>query len=143
MLGLTRHDFAIRASAFDLTRPWNILRIICGFCLLPHAASKIAAGGLNPGTVGFFAEAGFQPAALFVGLALLTEVVCGVALLLGVATRLAALGAALVLLVAAGALLVVTGSFKWLWNTGGVEYPVFWAITCIAVAMHEFQLRRG
>jgi len=25
---------------------------------------------------------------------------------------------------------------KWLWNIGGYEYCVFWAICCIVVAMH-------
>jgi uncharacterized membrane protein YphA (DoxX/SURF4 family) len=25
---------------------------------------------------------------------------------------------------------------KWLWNIGGYEYCVFWAICCVVVAMH-------
>jgi hypothetical protein len=25
---------------------------------------------------------------------------------------------------------------KWLWNIGGCEYPLFWAICCVVVAMH-------
>jgi hypothetical protein len=27
-------------------------------------------------------------------------------------------------------------SGKWLWNIGGCEYPLFWAICCAVVAMH-------
>jgi putative oxidoreductase len=42
--------------------------------------------------------------------------------------------AAFHLLVAAVATYRVTG--KWLWNIGGMEYPLFWAIACAAVAMH-------
>ena len=26
-------------------------------------------------------------------------------------------------------------SVKWLWNLGGTEFPVFWAIACVVVAM--------
>jgi hypothetical protein len=25
---------------------------------------------------------------------------------------------------------------KWLWQIGGYEYPLFWAICCVVVAMH-------
>jgi putative oxidoreductase len=37
--------------------------------------------------------------------------------------------------VAAASVYRVSGG-KWLWNIGGIEYPVFWAIACAAVAMH-------
>jgi putative oxidoreductase len=29
--------------------------------------------------------------------------------------------------------------FGWTWNTGGYEYPVFWAIVCLAVALEEWK----
>ena len=61
MLGLTKADFAIRAENFNLLQPWNILRIFAGFCMLPHAAGKFLNGGLNPGIVGFFNNAGMVP----------------------------------------------------------------------------------
>ena len=88
---VTRDDFRLKASNFDLTESHNVVRILAGFMMLPHAASKLAAGGLNPATVGFFAEAGFRPPELWVGLALVSEVVGGLCLLLGLATRWAAL----------------------------------------------------
>jgi hypothetical protein len=50
----------------------------------------------------------------------------------------AALGAAAVLAIAVCALQVVKG-FGWTWNTGGYEYPVFWAIVCIAVALEKWK----
>ena len=40
------------------------------------------------------------------------------------------------LLIAGGAVWKVTGG-KWLWNIGGIEYCVFWAICCLIVAMHD------
>ncbi|QBK03382.1 DoxX family protein [Hylemonella gracilis] len=137
MLGITKKDFLIRAASFNLTNPWNILRIICGVFMFPHAASKFAAGALNPGTVGFFAKAGFAPPEFWVILAAMVEVGTGLALLFGICTRFAALGAAGALAVAVYALQMVKG-FGWTWNTGGYEYPVFWGIVCLAVALNEF-----
>jgi putative oxidoreductase len=71
-------------------------------------------------------------------LAAFIEAGTGVALVLGLCTRFAALGAAGALVVAVYALHMVKG-FGWTWNTGGYEYPVFWAIVCIAVAMNGFK----
>jgi len=55
------------------------------------------------------------------------ELAVGIFLVLGLCTRYAALGAAAVLGVAVYALQVVKG-FGWTWNTGGYEFPVFWAL---------------
>ena len=60
------------------------------------------------------------------------------ALVLGIGTRYAALGAACVLAIAVYSLQVVKG-FGWTWNTGGYEYPVFWAITSLAVAIEAWK----
>jgi putative oxidoreductase len=138
MLGITKQDFAIRADNFDLTQPWNLLRLIAGGFMFPHVAGKFVAGGLSVGTVGFFAKAGFTPPEAWLILAALVETATGIALVLGLCTRFAALGAAGALAVAVYALQMVKG-FGWTWNTGGYEYPVFWAVVCISVAMNEFQ----
>ena len=135
---ITRDDFRIQASAFDLSRSSNILRIAAGAFMFPHIAGKFADGGLNPGTLGFFAKAGLTPPEFWVGLAATSEFLVGVFLVLGLCTRFAALGGAAVLLTAVYALQVVKG-FGWTWNTGGYEYPVFWSIVCIAVAMDAFR----
>ena len=66
------------------------------------------------------------------------EALTGIALVLGICSRYAALGAAAVLAMAVYALQTVKG-FGWTWNTGGYEYPVFWAISCIVVAMNEWK----
>jgi putative oxidoreductase len=135
---ITRDDFRIRAQSFDLTNQSNILRIICGAFMFPHIAGKFAAGALSTATVGFFAKAGFHPPEVWVYLAAAAEAACGIALILGICTRYSALGAAAVLGLAVYALQVVKG-FGWTWNTGGYEYPVFWAIACIVVAMDAWK----
>jgi putative oxidoreductase len=130
---ISKADFQLKASSFDLTQSRNVLRIICGAFMFPHIAGKFAGGALSAGTVGFFAKAGFAPPELWVWLAAFAEAAAGIALVLGICTRYAALGAALVLAMAVYALQTVKG-FGWTWNTGGYEYPVFWAITSLAVA---------
>lgn len=137
-----KRDFQIRREAFCLCQPWNVLRIICGAFFLPHALSKFADSGLNPNVVGFFSAAGFQPAEFWVVLAAAMELFAGVCLIAGIATRYTALMGAGVLVAAVGALYKVNDGFKWLWNTGGYEYVIFWAICCVLVAMQAFQSRK-
>lgn len=133
-------DFSIRGESFKLCNPWNILRIWSGLSFLPHALSKWVDGGLNPGTIGFFEKAGFDPAATFVTIAMVSELLVGVMLVLGIATRYACIAGAAILGVATWALITVKG-WGWSWNGGGVEYLVFWSITMLMIAMHEFQIR--
>ena len=142
MLGLTRDDFRIKAENFDLTKGGNILRIAAGAFMFPHVAGKFAVIStltLNAGTVGFFAKAGMTPGASWVYLAAAAELTAGLFLVLGLCTRFAALGAAAILGMAVYALQVVKGFQGWTWNTGGYEYPVFWALTCIAISIEEFK----
>src|ERR1044072_5445463 len=134
----TRDDFRIKAENFDLSNGLNIIRIICGLFLFPHVAGKFAAGAVAAGTAGFFAKAGFHPPEVWVYIAALSETAAGVALVLGVCTRFAALGAFAVLAIAVYSLQVVKG-FGWTWNTGGYEYPVFWMIACLVVALEAWK----
>ena len=136
---LTAEDFRIKAENFDLTKGANVLRIMCGAFMFPHVAGKFAGGALSVATVGFFAKAGFQPPELWVYIAAAAETLTGIALVLGICTRYAALGAAAVLAIAVYALQVVKGFSGWTWNKGGYEYPVFWALACIAVAIEEWK----
>jgi putative oxidoreductase len=138
MLTLTRNDFRIRAASFDLTRTTNVLRIMVGALMIPHAASKFADGGLNAGTVGFFAKAGLQPAEFMVGFAAASEIAVAIALILGICTRFAGLGAAAILAIASYAVVAVKG-FGWTWNTGGIEFNVVWAILGLLVAMDAWR----
>src|SRR3954465_5806092 len=135
---LTRDDFRIKAENFDLSNGLNIIRIICGLFLFPHVAGKFAAGAVAAGTAGFFAKAGFHPPEIWVYIAALAETAAGLALVFGVCPRLAPLGAVALLGVAVYSLQVVKG-FGCTWNTGGYEYPVFWALTSLAGAIEAWK----
>lgn len=139
---LTRDDFRLSASNFDITESHNVVRLLAGAFLLPHASTKFAEGGLNPGTIGFFEKVGLQPAEFMVGLAAGAEIVGGLCLLLGLATRWLALGVAAILAISVFALLRVA-PFEWLWNHGGIEYNVFWCLTALAIAVTEFKRHRA
>ena len=137
---VSRDDFRIKAENFDLGKPENILRIICGLFYFPHIAGKFASFGvLNPMTVKFFAAAGMSPPEVWVCFAAIAELAAAVALTLGICTRFAALGSAALMAVAVYSLQVVKGFSGWTWNTGGYEYPVFWGICSLVVALHAWK----
>jgi putative oxidoreductase len=138
MFTITKNDFAIRPENFDLTKTGNVLRIMIGALMFPHAAGKFTAGALNAGTVAFFAKAGLHPAEFMVGLAASSEIAVGVALVLGICTRFAGIGLAAVLAIASYAVVAVKG-FGWTWNTGGIEYNVVWAVLGLLVAMDAWK----
>ena len=121
-------------SRFDPLNGDNIIRIAAGLFMFPHVAGKFLD---HAAVLGFFTKAGFPNPEFFIGLAALTEALSGICLVLGLWVRFAAPAAAGALIVAVGALHQV-GGFKWLWNKGGYEYPVFWALICIALALKEW-----
>ncbi len=121
------------AAAFDLTQGTVVLRLICALFFLPHIWFKIV--GNPPPALGFFVGAGFRPPSLYMRIALVVESVAALGLFFGVYTQWAALLAAASLSVAAVAVCFFNRSVKWLWNLGGMEFPVFWAIACVAVAL--------
>ena len=118
---------------FDITDPSVVLRLICALFFLPHLTFKIV--GHPPPALEVFTAAGFKPPMPYMRLSIVIESVAGLGMLLGVYTQWAALLAAAYLTVAAGAVCSVNRSPRWMWNLGGMEYLVFWAITCVAVAM--------
>jgi putative oxidoreductase len=117
-------------AAFDLTNPYNILRLICGLFFIPHIYAKF----FVPEALGFFVAAKFKPPAFYMYLACVIETILALGLIFNIYPRYVGAVAFLHLMVAAIAVLKVTGN-KWLWNIGGAEYCVFWAICCGVVAM--------
>jgi putative oxidoreductase len=115
---------------FDPTNGLNILRIICGAFFIPHIWAKF----FVPEALGFFVAAKFRPPAAWMYTAFVVEIVLATGLILAIYPFYVALVAAIHLTVAAIAVYRVTG--KWLWNIGGCEFPLFWAICCVVVAMH-------
>ena len=135
---LSLDDFKLKRASFDLSESHNAVRMLAGAMLLPHAIGKFSAGGLNPGTIGFFDSVGLQPAAAMVGLAATAEILGGVRLVLGFATRWAALGVAAIMALTIFAL-VKAGGFHWFWGNGGVEYSLFWGLAALAVSVTAFK----
>jgi putative oxidoreductase len=118
------------AANFDLTNEFNILRLICGLFLIPHIYAKFYV----PEALGFFVAAKFKPPAVWMYISCAIEIILAVGLILGIYTTYVGAVAALHLAIAAVAVYRVTG--KWLWNIGGLEFCLFWAICCAVVAMH-------
>lgn len=119
------------ADKFDLSNEFNILRIICGAFFIPHIYAKF----FVPEALGFFVAAGFKPPRFWLYAACLIDIVLAIGLIFGIYTTYVASVAAIYLGVAGAAVYRVTGG-KWLWNIGGCEYCLFWAICCVVVAMH-------
>ncbi|MGB7258434.1 MAG: DoxX family protein [Pseudolabrys sp.] len=119
---------------FNLTDEFNILRIICGAFFIPHIYAKF----FVPEALGFFVAARFKPPAAWMYAACIIETVLAVCLILGIYPAYAGAIAAFHLCVAGAAVYRVTGG-KWLWNIGGFEYCLFWALCCLVVAMHSWR----
>jgi putative oxidoreductase len=115
---------------FDLTNGFNILRLICGLFFIPHIYAKF----FVPEALGFFVAAKFKPPTAWMYAACVIEIVVAIGLIFAIYTTYAAALGFVHLLVAGAAVLKVTEG-KWLWNIGGCEYCVFWAIACLVVAM--------
>ena len=119
------------AQNLDLTIGANLLRVACGLFLVPHLVIKFR----NQDFVkGFMARAGLNPPAAWLYGAFAIEIFASICLLLGVLTVWAASLAAAFLVVAAWASWKISEG-KWIWNFGGAEYPLFWAVCCVVVAM--------
>ena len=138
MLTLSRKDLKLRVGDFDLTDTRNVLRIMVGALLIPHALGKFSGFALNAGTVGFFEKAGLHPAAFMTGFAAFSELAVGIALILGICTRFGGFAAAAILALASYALIEVK-HVGWLWNFGGIEYNVVWAVLGILVSVDAWK----
>ena len=121
----------VGAASFDLSDGANVLRILCGLFLIPHLVVKFK----NQDFVkGFMAKAGLNPPVAWLYAAFAIEIVATIGLVLDIWTVYAAVLAGVFLLVAAWASYRVSQG-KWMWNFGGAEYPLFWAICCFVVAL--------
>ncbi len=122
------------STAAGLDAALLLLRVAAGGFLLPHALGKVFGWFGGPGLAGFADELrGFGlPAASPLPLLLaLLQVSCGVAVLLGWQARVAAVVAALFLLSTA----VLARPKGWFWMHGGMEYPLFWSLALLAIAL--------
>ena len=107
--------------------PQEVLRIICGAWLLPHAVLKVKNAALAQQT---FANVGLKPGPVFLALTVAMEVLAALGLIFNIFPQLAAALAVFVLMGASYAVLRMHG-WNWRWNKSGPEYMVFWSIACI------------
>jgi putative oxidoreductase len=117
-------------SDLGLSSGMDYLRVLCGLFLLPHLVVKFQSQGF---VKGFMAEAGLKPPTLWLYGAFAVEIATSIGLVFDIYTRYAAILAGVFLLVASYASWRVSKG-KWMWNFGGAEYPLFWAICCFIVA---------
>ena len=122
------------AESFDLTNGAVVLRLTCALFFIPHMYFKMI--GNPPPAIKTFVDAGYWRPLLFVRLAAVVELLAASALLLDIYTHYVALLCAALLSVAAVTIYFANDKeFVWLWVKGGKEYPVFWAIACVALSM--------
>jgi putative oxidoreductase len=119
---------------FDVTNQMNVLRLICGLFLIPHIYAKF----FVPEALGFFVASGLEPPKVWLYVACVIEIIVTVGLVFVIFPFFAALLGAVHLLVAMFFVWKVTRG-KWLWNIGGCEYCLFWAICCLIVAMNYYR----
>ena len=120
------------ADKFNLLNEFNILRIICALFFIPHIVAKFTV----PQALKFYVDVGFKPPAFWMYLAGAIECVLTVFLLFDIYTQFVGVIAFIHLTVAAAATYKLTKS--WIWVIGGIEFCVFWAISCLAVALHAW-----
>ena len=120
----------LAAAQFNLLDEFNILRIICGVFFIPHIYAKY----FVPAALGFFVAAGFNPPATWMYIAGGLD---GTRHLPDpwAVHRLRSLGGGVSPVRPAAGVYRTSGG-KWLWNIGGYEFCLFWAICCVVVAMH-------
>ncbi len=109
----------------------DLLRIVCGVWLLPHALLKIRNAALARKT---FEQVGLKPGIVFLALTVALEFAAAAGLILNLFPHIAAGAAVFVLMGASYAVLKMHGP-AWRWNKSGPEYMVFWSIACILAVL--------
>jgi putative oxidoreductase len=129
----------ISAKTFDLSDPAVLLRVTCGIFHLPHLIQKV-----NPfeRALGTFANSGFHPPAPWLVLAIVVEALCIIGLTLGIYTKWAAVLSAGFMLVVIYAIVYAKG-WVFLWNFGGIEFPLFWLLVSVVVALQARRQERA
>lgn len=120
------------ADKFNLLNEFNILRLISALFFIPHIVAKFTV----PAALKFYVDVGFKPPAFWMYLAGSIETVLTIALLFDFHTAIFGFIGFIHLMVAAAATYKLTRS--WVWMIGGIEFCVFWAISCLVLAMHAY-----
>lgn len=113
-------------SAYGIT----LLRIVVGIIFVAHGFQKVSGGGLE-GTAGFLGSLGIPLPAVAAGLLIATELVGGLALILGLGTRAVALALAFDMLVAILTVHLQGGFFL----PKGYEYVLMLLVANVSLAL--------
>ena len=117
----------------------TLLRVVVGLIALAHGLQKLFGQGFD-GVAGMMEGLGIPAPALAAVALVLTEVVGGVALILGLFTRLSAVPLAFSMLVATLMVHLPNGFFA---REGGIEYTLLLTVACVAAdGMISFMRRR-
>ena len=111
---------------------WPLIRATAGLMLVPHGWGKMFTEGRIDKLAGGMAKLGLEPAyplALYIAL---LEFLGGLMLALGLFTRVVA--ALVVGFMAVSAFHVHFGN-GFFWTARGYEYPLFWGLVCVAIAI--------
>ena len=116
-------------AAFDpIALP--LLRLVTGLILVPHGCQKLfgwfGGAGFEKFT-GFFDKMGWHPAAFWVALVALTEIVGGLLLAFGFLTRFAAAAILIFMINAVWA----TSAKGFFWTQGGMEYSLLIGVVAL------------
>jgi putative oxidoreductase len=101
---------------------------------VPHIYAKF----FVPEALGFFTASGVKQPKVWLYAACVIETIVALGLVFAIFPFWAALLGCLHLLVALSFVWKVTEGM-WLWNIGGYEYCLFWAICCLVVAMDYYR----
>jgi len=110
---------------------WPLIRVTAGLMLVPHGYDKLTNRTFDQIAAGF-AKMGLEPAYPLAVYISLLEFVGGLMLACGLFTRVVAVLVAGFMAVAVVQVHLPNGFF---WIAKGYEYPLFWGLVCIALAI--------
>jgi putative oxidoreductase len=108
---------------------WLLIRLTAGLMLIPHGWPKLMAG-IGPVAANALTKRGIAPAEPLAVILIAIETVGGVCIALGLFTRFWAAAAAIEMTV-----IVYHHLPKFGWTDRGYEYPLFWGLVMLAIAL--------
>jgi putative oxidoreductase len=108
---------------------WALIRITAGLMLIPHGWPKLMAG-IGPTAASALTKRGIAPAEPLAVVLIAIETIGGACIALGLFTRFWAAAAAIEMSV-----IVYHYLPKFGWTAPGYEYPLFWGLVMLAIAL--------
>lgn len=108
---------------------WLLVRLTAGLMLIPHGWPKLIAG-VGPVAANALAKRGIEPAEPLAVILIALETVGGLCIALGLFTRFFAAAVTVEM-----AVIVYHHLPKFGWTERGYEYPLFWGLVMLAIAL--------